>query len=260
MQQTDSLKQHTENLAVKKIHKAKEHPKYEQLRNDSVLRTDSIHKADSVFRADSIQRADSIRKSKVKKTVIVVPKGKPGQPLPSSPKSESWVFCYILILFALFIWAASRSGSFIFESIKNYFQLKKRSSIFSKSTVFDSRYRSFFVIFAIGAISLYIYFLLYVPGNNFNFTTFIKIFGTTVLFIFVKSLLMDVIGYVFFDRSTTKIAKESYFDVISFLGITLFPLLIIQIYSFGAAYPIAGIAAILLCIAAANMKELIREI
>jgi hypothetical protein len=217
------------------------------------LRADSIHKADSVFRADSIQRVDSIKKIKAKKTVIVVPTGKPGQPLPSSPKSESWVFGYILILFALFIWSTSRSGSFIFESVKNYFQPKKRSSIFSKSTVFDSRYRSFFVLFAIGAISLYIYFLLYVPEKNFTFPTFIKIFGLTAIFVFVKSLFIDLIGYVFLDKSTTKIAKESYFDVISFLGITLFPLLIIQIYSFRAVYPIAGIASLLLCIIAVNM-------
>jgi hypothetical protein len=42
--------------------------------------------------------------------------------------------------------------------------------------------------------------------------------------------MFDVLGYVFLDQATSKMAKESYFNVFSFLGLLLFPLMIIQIY------------------------------
>jgi hypothetical protein len=194
------------------------------LQADSLARVDSLAKADSLAMVDSLRVVDSI------KTVIRLTRGFVGTPHPSVPQSESWVFIVLLALFFLLAYAVSNSGSLISETAKNFFQVKERSSIFSKATVNDFKIRLFIIIFSIGVISLFVFYQLHNPESPFRILQFCFVLAVTFLFFGVKVLIFDLLGYVFIETSNLKMGKEAYFNIVSFLGMTLFPLLVVQIY------------------------------
>jgi len=217
-----------------------------QALNDSTKALpDSLARLDSLARMDSIKAvADSI------KAIVQIPKGFIGIPHPSLPQSENWVFLILLVLFFLLIYSISNSGSLIAETIKSFFQTKERSSIFSKATVNDFRLRLLLVIFSIGVMSLYVYLMIYKPENPFSIKIYCYILIITGLFFFIKSLIFDVIGYVFLTPASLKMAKESYSNVIAILGVSLFPLLILQIYIPSNLNDIPEIISLIMCLGA----------
>ncbi len=143
----------------------------------------------------------------------------------------------------------SRSANLLIDSIKTFFQVKERSSIFSKATVNDFRFKILIIIFSIGVLSFYAY-LVINYNEGFYITGYFLFYATTALFLIIKSLIFDLIGYVFLDNSSLKHAKESYFNIISFLGISLFPVLTLRIYVSAQFVNIINIIALILCILA----------
>lgn len=193
------------------------------LRADSLQRADSIMRVDSIMRADSIALADSLRLAKLTR-------GFEGIPHPSFPESESWVFGTILFLFLMMVVSFLRSSGWFYESVRTFFQVKDRSSIFSKTTINDFQSRFILILFSVGVLSLYGYILLIPSGKPFEITQYALVLGVTLIFYIFKFLSIEVLGYVFLEKQSLKIARESYFNLLIYLGIVLFPLLIFQIY------------------------------
>ena len=193
------------------------------LKADSLQRADSIMRVDSIMRADSIALADSLRLAKLSR-------GFEGIPHPSFPESESWVFGTILFLFLMMVVSFLRSSGWFYESVRIFFQVKDRSSIFSKTTINDFQSRFILILFSVGVLSLYGYILLIPSGKPFEITQYALVLGVTLLFYIFKFLSIEVLGYVFLEKQSLKIARESYFNLLIYLGIVLFPLLIFQIY------------------------------
>ncbi len=192
--------------------------------SSKILSTDTIAGADSLAKADSIHLADSLSH------VVPVVRGFSGIPHPSLPQTENWVFIALAALFIILVFSISRSSGLLSDTIKTFFQVKERSSIFSKATVNDFRFRLFVIIFSIGVISLFSYLLLHKTDTPFSLKDFGLFLAVTLIFFGIKSVIFDIMGYVFLDPTTLKIGKESYFNILAFLGIILFPLLIIEIY------------------------------
>lgn len=201
--------------------------------NDSLklLREDSIAHADSIVRADSLARIDSIHVADSLRVAAHQNSGFPGIPHPSFALTEYWVFPVLLMMFFLIVMAISRSGSLIPETIKNYFQLKERSSIFSKATVNDFRIRLFIIIFSVTVFAFYAFHIIHEPGTPFTVLKFGTVWLATVVFFWLKSLTFDLLGYVFMDVVAARMARDSYFNALSLVGIVLFPILIIRVYS-----------------------------
>ena len=205
----------------------------------------SLANLDSLARLDSIKAvADSL------KAIAQLPKGFLGIPHPLLPQTESWVFLILLALFFLLVYSVSTSTGIIAETIKSFFQVKERSSIFSKATVTDFRLRLLLVVFSIGVFSLYIYLLIFKSENQFPIKTYGYLLIITAIFLGLKSMLIDVIGYVFLSPSNKKMAKESYFNIVSILGVSLFPMLIFQIYIPRGYYNITEILSLGMCLGA----------
>jgi hypothetical protein len=216
-----------------------------QTLNDSVkVLPDSLARLDSLAVADSIHRADSLR------AVALIPKGFIGIPHPSLPQTESWVFAVLFILFFVLVYAISQSSGFITETVKTFFQVKERSSIFSKATVNDFRFKFFINIFSIGVLSLYAYLILFKGNDQFEIKEYGYFFGLICLFLMLKLFVFNVLGYVFLTPLSLKMAKDSYFNVISFLGVVLYPLMILQIYIPNSYYRIIEIMSLIACIVA----------
>jgi len=151
---------------------------------------------------------------------------------PIFPQSESWVFGILLLFFFILVISISSSTSLINETLRTFFQVKSRSSIFSKTTMNDFRFKYFLILFSIGVLSFYTYLIIYpTSSSEFNFQGFGIVLSITLIFFVIKAMIMRVVGYVFIDQANLKIATDSYFNILSFLGIVLFPLLIIRIYT-----------------------------
>lgn len=193
-----------------------------------VLTTDTLPKLDSLVKADSIATVDTI---KAVVHVAPVPTGFVGIPLPSLPQTDGWIFGILLLLFLLFVLSTSQSPGIIFETIKTFFQVKERSSIFSKKTIVDFRFRFFLILFSIGIFSLYAYLVIQNPSTLFSIEKYGYFLLITTVFLGLKSVLFDIMGYVFLEPKSYKMAKASYFNVFSFIGIAIFPLLILRIYT-----------------------------
>ena len=194
--------------------------------NDSIsgLSTDSLTKLDSLAKIDSIHMADSI------KLALLKPTGFIGIPHPSLPHNELWVFIALFFLFGFLIFSVTRSSGLITDAIKTFFQVKERSSIFSKASVTDSRFRVFLIVFAVFVISLFAYLNFYQIKSSFSLVKYFEFILVSSVFFGFKILSFEIMDYVFLDNKSARLAKESYFNVLSFLGIILFPLLVAQIY------------------------------
>jgi len=196
-----------------------------QLLTDSTkILPDSLVKVDSLAAADSLRLVDSL------KSIVQIPRGFIGIPHPSLPQTEDWVFIILLVLFFLLVYSITRSSDLISDTIKTFFQIKERSSIFSKAAVNDSRFRFFMIIFAIGVLSFYVYLVMHKSNTPFSIKEFGLFLLVTGLFFGLKLFIFDLIGYVFLTPASLKMAKDGYFNVVSFLGVVLFPLIFLQIY------------------------------
>ena len=212
--------------------------------DSSKVITDSLAKVDSVAFADSLRMLDSV------KTALKMPVGFIGIPHPSLPQTESWVFAILIILFFLLVYSVRQSIGLISDTIKTFFQVKERSSIFSKATVNDASFRFFLVVFSIGVLSFY----ACIIHHNSELTLSIKEYGkfllATSIFFGVKYLIFDLIGYVFLNQGSLKMAKGAYFNIVSFLGVVLFPLLFLHIYASNKFTGIADISSLIICFTA----------
>jgi hypothetical protein len=188
------------------------------------LSSDSAAKLDTILRVDSTQLLDTV------KAIIQAPRGHLGIPHPPFPQTDVWVFGVLLFLFVLLIFSISQSSSAISETIKTIFQAKERNSLFGKTTISNFRFRFFLIEFSVGVISLYAYLFFLTPGTSFTILKYGYFFLATSLFFGLKSVLFSILGYVFFDFKDLKMAKESYFNIMSLLGVALFPIIIFQIY------------------------------
>lgn len=217
-----------------------------QVLNDSThMITDSLAKLDSLARVDSLKAiTDTL------KVIATIPRGFIGIPHPSLPQTESWVFLIIFLLFFLLVYSVSGSAGLIAETMKSFLQVKERSSIFSKASVNDSRLRLLLVIFSVGVLSLYVYLLVFNPTSLFSFKNYGILLIVTGLFFGIKSLIFEMIGYIFLTPTTLKMGKESYFNIVSILGVILFPLLILQIYVPVGLYNLIEIISLVMCLSA----------
>lgn len=203
---------------------------------------------DSLARIDSLRIADSISVQDSLKALIEIPRGYLGVSHPSLPHNEDWVFGTLLVLFFLLVFSLMSSAGFVSETLSSFFQVKDRTSIFSKTTINDFKIRFFLSLFSIGVFSLYAHYALFVPDTEFSFNTFLLVLAATLLFFGLKSLLFELIGYVFFDNKSLRMGKESYYNIISILGIFLFPLLILHIYAPDNLHYAVGIVSVIVCI------------
>ena len=136
------------------------------------------------------------------------------------------------------------------ESVKNFFQVKERGSIFNKSTLTDFQSRFFLLVFSLGVLSLYAYRIINPVSAKFSLHVYLVFFGITSLFYIFKYLINKIIGYVFLKLPAEKQARITYDNVISYLGIVLFPMLIFQIYfPENFQYPVRTISLIIVIIA-----------
>lgn len=152
-----------------------------------------------------------------------------GTPIPSNVNTENWIFSVVFILFVILIVGISRSHNWITEAFRNITKTRIRSSLFSKTTAEEYQSKLLLTIFATGLISLYLYLSL-TTESVLKLSTYLIFFVSSGTFLIIKVQLMNLIAYVFFDQERLKTIKTNYFNMLSFVGFLIFPLLILKMY------------------------------
>jgi hypothetical protein len=152
-----------------------------------------------------------------------------GIAIPSNANTENWVFGVVFILFIILVIGVNRSFNWIVEAFRNITKVRSRSSIFSKTTMEEYQSRFLLTFFATGVISLYLYLSLNV-GKELTLTVYLLFLLAGLVFLFIKTQLMNFLAYVFLDSELLKTSKENYFNILYLLGFLIFPFLIIKIY------------------------------
>ncbi len=209
--------------------------------SDSILTT-----VDSVSNNQLLNVTDSSKliladTAKINETVREITQGFEGLLLPSTPQNETWVFGVLMALLLIFVYSYNRSSGWLTESVKSFFKVKERTSIFNKTTVRDFESQAFLFLFSIVVFSLEIFLLFYDEELNFSLTVFLRYLGVTTGFFIFKYILIQFTGYIFTNKQKLKQARESYYNIIIYLGILIYPLMIFRIYSAEFYHNIADI-------------------
>ena len=167
-------------------------------------------------------------------------------PLPANPASQDWVFALLLGLFLLFVYTQSISTNWLTESVRTFFRVQERASIFVENNSNGLRSKIFMISFSLIVFALYTYTIML----NFELYNFIIILAIITVYYIVKRLISELIAYVFLEKSTMSIVRESYTNIVSYLGIILFPMLILQIYLPTQYFNTIEITTLIVCITA----------
>lgn len=186
---------------------------------------------ESLHRADSIQLAvrDSIQ------NLAQLPSGYVGKALPATVQGEMIVPLLLLAMFFSYVYVLTRGRKMILETVKDFFYLKERSSIFIESGANQAQISIQLLFILIPSVALLMHVLLFDQHLVFNFEHKIADLGIfsllVIVVISVKYLLIRFLGYIFLDRSIVGIFTKAYFTVLFALGLGIYPLLLGLIYA-----------------------------
>jgi hypothetical protein len=169
---------------------------------------------------------------------------------PLLPQSANWVFCVLAALLLLLIISFSNASSLMLQDVKSYFHSSERPDLYRKTTLNDFRAQFLLIIFAMGVISFFAHLHLYESSSNFELLDYGYLLGITVLFFCLKYIVIQLLGFVFLEPKILSLAKFSYFNIISLLGVSLFPLLLLRIYAPTNLHHLIDIMSAVVCVLA----------
>ncbi|MDR3706286.1 MAG: DUF4271 domain-containing protein [Paludibacteraceae bacterium] len=203
----------------------------------------AIHRTDSV----QIVVADSLRQ--VAKNLS----GFVGTPLPQNVASETLTPILLLIIFLLYGYVFTRGRKMMLETIKDFFYLKERSSIFIDSSLRQNQLSFHFIFILVFSGALFLHVLLYKQACFLSFQNKIIYLGLFALlimvFLAVKYFVFNVLSYIFFrNNNKASIFIRGYFTILFGLGLGLFPLSVGLIYTPPSFHLYFIIGGLILCI------------
>ncbi len=179
------------------------------------------------------------------------PTGKTGTPLPQSVLSNPVIPISLFAFFLLFIYILTHGRKVIGETLKEFFFLKVRSSIFFETTANLPALRNSFVLLFVGGVSLFLFAFTFETKFELHIAYLGIIALGLLLFLSLKLLLFKFLGYIFFDRNHTEIFTRGYFTILFALGGALIPVDIALVYMPQIFHTTIIIIGLLLFVAAA---------
>lgn len=201
---------------------------------------EALYKTDSI----SFAKADSI------KQMVLQPSGFQGKPLPETMQSEMLIPILMLGMFFSYVYVLTRGRKMILETIKDFFYLKERSSIFIESGANQVRISMHLLFILISSIGLLMHFYLFDQKLVFEFQEKIMNLGLfwfiALAIIGIKYGFIRLLGYIFLDKNIIGIFNRAYFSVLFALGLALYPLLLGLVYAPDALHTVFSVLIILL--------------
>jgi hypothetical protein len=161
--------------------------------------------------------------------------GVEGVPIPFSPKQDSLLALLLLFCFLGSAYVLSRTQGFLAQLGKNFLLNRERSSIFSESIGPDIRFLLFFVFQTclLAAIILCFHFVEAQPELKQHAHPYVLIgiyLLACVLFLLVKWVVYVALGHLFFTAQKVKLWMSAYSTLLYYLGLVLYPLVLVVVY------------------------------
>jgi hypothetical protein len=158
-----------------------------------------------------------------------------GLPLPYSIRMDDGVAILLLGCFFFSAYMLTHSRQLLVTQLKEFLLHRDHATLYHNFTRADVHYLLLLVVQTclLGAIFLFNYFTDTEPAS-YTLTPPYLILATYTLvvlcFFFLNWLTYSLIGWIFIDKKTTTIWMESYSTLLYYLGFTLFPFVLLQVY------------------------------
>ncbi|MCD8181760.1 MAG: DUF4271 domain-containing protein [Bacteroides sp.] len=158
-----------------------------------------------------------------------------GIPIPYSLRTDDGITVLLLCCFFMSSYVLSRSRKFLLQSVKDFMLHRERTSIFASSTAGDMRYLLLLILqtCVLGGVCIFNYCNDISPDLVHHISPFLLLgiyIGLCLTYVFPKCLIYSVLGWIFFDETTTSMWLESYSTLLYFLGFALFPFVLFIVY------------------------------
>ncbi len=172
-----------------------------------------------------------------------------GLPFSHSLKANDGIACVLLVCFLLTTYVLSNDKRNLTQQLRDFFYTRERSSIFNQQTASEMHHRLLLILQT--CILTGLLFLNYninrhaVDSTQSNVLIYLLCYTAILLiFLLLKWALYQFINWIFFDNTKNQMWIQSYFFILSILGIVYFPLALIAVYCNSSA-PISEIGSLL---------------
>lgn len=177
-----------------------------------------------------------------------------GTPIPYTPRTDDTITLILLGCFLLSSLALSRGKKFLSQQAKDFMLHRERASIFDSSTAADVRYLIVLVLQTciLSGITFFCYFHATCPQltQHVSPTLLLGIYiGICSAYFVSKWFLYMLLGWIFFEENKTNIWLDSYAALIYYVGFSLFPFVLVAVYSGLSQHNLLFIALLILILA-----------
>lgn len=172
--------------------------------------------------------------------------GKEGLTIPYTSGSDNAITAILFVCFLFTCYVLTYGKHFFAQQIKSFFYSERRREIHSVETGAEYRYKIIMTLQTCVMAALIFFFYTWTASPNFVYhipsiiPLLIYILALT-LFISIKWFLFRFVNWVFFRKEQRITWEESYFLIISLMGICSYPVILLMNYwgiSFSKIYPV----------------------
>ena len=173
-----------------------------------------------------------------------------GEPLPYLLRTDGMVTCILFCCMVLLSYVLAKGNKYLYHQLKSFATSRERASMFDEVTVSDIRYTALLLFHSCLLIGFCIYYFLSATSPDLFFVTshgylLASIVGGISVFLLLKYLLYSFVNWVFFQKARNLLWVSAYLNVIVWIGLFLFPVILLVVY-FGlslhtAAYLVGAI-------------------
>lgn len=195
--------------------------------------TDTLLK-ESLFLNTAIKTSGVIQNDSPQITVEEV-SGLEGDLLPYRLSTDNSITGILFLCFFLTAYVLTNGKKMMLQQIKDYLHVKERGSLFAESTGVDLRYRLLllFQTCILLGVCIFDYFHDHGALVNSPYPSYVLI-GIYILcctvFYTLKWWIYSFLSWIFIDKTKGQILIDSYFFIISYLGLFLFPIALLAVY------------------------------
>ena len=166
------------------------------------------------------------------KTII---EGMIGEPLPYLLRSDGMVTSLMFICLAIVSLALSKEQKYLYHQLKSFMSSRERASMFDDSTIIDIRYIIVLLLNTCVLLGLTTYFylsetlpeLFTIVSHGYLLFGFI---ACSIILLFMKWLVYKSVNWIFFQKNRNLIWLNTYVNVMIWLGLLLFPVVLLIVY------------------------------
>lgn len=161
--------------------------------------------------------------------------GMPGIPVPYLLRTDGVITIILFLCLVLVTYIFSAGRKHLLGQFRVFASSRERTNLFDDVAVSDARYHLMLVFHTCVQIGvcLYGYFTIsssVVPSSVSHLFWLLLFIGVAVVYMIAKWVEYSLINWVFFSKAKNRIWLESYFNVMSWLGILLLPVVLLIVY------------------------------